>query len=108
MCEEIKKEQVQELMDFLMGKKIPEGWEMSHPPKLSHNKAFRVIYFLQEHLGIIPDTFEKCDVCHKIYDTWSEGYVLGEDHTLKERQLPKKYWGFYCNQCVPDIDFKIG
>ena len=108
MCEETTKEQVQGIMNFLMGKKLPEGWEMSHSPCLSHKKAFKIIYFLQEHAKIIPDTFEKCDICHEIFNTWNEGLVLTEDYKLKNgNKIPKKYYGFYCDDCRPDIEYVL-
>lgn len=49
--------------DFLMG-----------DLKLSCRKAFRIIYFLQEHLPVFPDHIEKCDTCGSIYDSWSQGH----------------------------------
>lgn len=53
--------------------------------KLSANKAFKVIYYLQEHFewedesgkhyGIIPDTYEKCRArgCDTLYDSNYDG-----------------------------------
>jgi hypothetical protein len=76
--DEVTTEQVQELMDMLTGKSLPENISMPLQPKLHPGEAFSVVYFLQEHMHIIPDKFELCAVCHGIFDTTSEGYIVGE------------------------------
>ena len=55
--------------------------------KLSANKAFKVIYYLQEdfewedengkHCGLIPDSYEQCRAkgCGTLYDSDSEGCI---------------------------------
>lgn len=67
-------EKVKELYNFLRGGQ-PEGMVFSKTckPKLSSKKAFAIIYYLQEHLRIIPDHFEVCWKCGDIYDTEGEG-----------------------------------
>jgi len=68
-------EKVNELYQFLTGEKIPEGMQIvkNHRPKMSGKQAFTIIWFLQEHLRVLPDNFERCDVCEEIYDSYSEG-----------------------------------
>lgn len=41
--------------------------------KLSPEKAFEVIYYLQEKMDIIPSNFELCQSCGCIYDSDYEG-----------------------------------
>lgn len=40
---------------------------------LKPKKAFSVIYFLQEHVSILPDTIEKCWYCKELFDSSEEG-----------------------------------
>lgn len=65
-------EQIDELYEFLQGK-CPEGIHVKHPPRLTQNKAFKIIWFLQEHLGVLPDNFERCCSCGDLYDVCREG-----------------------------------
>ena len=65
---------VQEIMDRLMGGDLPEHIRLVSQPNLAASQAFGVIYFLQEHTQIIPDNFEKCEVCDCIFDVDDEGF----------------------------------
>ena len=67
---------VEELMDMLTGGDLPEGITMPQQPCLSRGQAFSVIWFLQEHLRIIPDRFEMCDVCESLFDAERGGHVI--------------------------------
>ena len=96
-----------EFYDFLLGLSVPEGFTLKHKPKLSAEEAFSVIYLLQEHLHILPDSFEKCDGCDELFDSDREGYYLDDQYELKGRTLPKKYWGNWCYDCVPDVVFNL-
>jgi hypothetical protein len=94
MPDEITTEQVQELMDMLTGEGLPEGMIMSNQPKLNTGSAFSIIWFLQEHLGVIPDNFEKCSVCNRIYDSYSEGYdTCDPDGIELEEEDCYQAWG---------------
>ena len=44
-----------------------------HQPKMSAKKAFAIIWYLQEHFPVFPDTIEKCWNCDNLFDTDSEG-----------------------------------
>ena len=83
---------VREFYRFLTGEEIPKcmSFTRGHAPKMSEKKAFSIIWYLQEHLSILPDTIERCDVCGELYDSNSEGI----------------YWEtkgkHYCN-CCSDI-----
>lgn len=72
-------EQVQELVDFLAGSFIPDGWKISTPPTLTRQQAFSVVYYLQERLHIIPDHYEICDVCEQIADRHFGGVTVDVD-----------------------------
>ena len=86
---EITKDQVVELFEFLQGNN-PDNILMGkrNHPKMNREKAFKVIWFLQEHLRILPDTIEMCSVCKDLYDTWQEGFY--DDKKYKH----------YCNGCI--------
>lgn len=105
--EEITLEQIQELQEFLTGRKLPEGMEVPKMPKLDDKVAFMVIWFLQEHLHVLPEHYEMCQNCHTIYDSHREGYYLDDQYELRGKTLPKKYWGPYCEGCAPNIDFEL-
>ncbi len=83
-------EQVDELYEFLMGQ-IPWGsgivLERGGQPKLSPRKAFNVIWFLQEHLHLLPDCYEQCPGCQNLFDTDCSGHLGVKD----DRE--------YCDNC---------
>lgn len=58
--------------------------------KLSSNKAFKVIFYLQEELPVFPVHIEKCCHCKNIYDTWTEG--------MQDEKTDR----FYCDNCRSD------
>lgn len=68
-------EQVEEMYGFLQGREI-DGITCKAMPSLSHDQAFSVIYILQEHFHVFPDTFEACQRCGGLIDTESEGYYV--------------------------------
>ncbi len=82
-------EKVKELYDFLTGG-TPEGmfFNKTSKPKMSHKKAFAVIYYLQEHLNIIPDYFELCWNCRDIFNTETDGIYW------------KSKGRYYCGGCT--------
>lgn len=65
-------EQIEELYKFLQGE-VPEGINMKPCPKLSERRAFDVIWFLQEWMGILPDNYERCVSCGSLYDIHDSG-----------------------------------
>lgn len=83
-------EWLNEFYDFLKGT-IPEGMQIGrgHNPNLSPNKAYTVIWYLQEHFPLLPDTIEQCSSCKELYDSNSSGY---------HSELTEK---FYCDNCFP-------
>ncbi len=96
-----------ELYDYLAGGKMPDGVKCFQP-KMSRKHAFSVIWFLQEITGCLPDHIERCQGCNDLFDTDSEGYQLDDQYDLNGKTLPKKYWGNWCNNCVPCVDFERG
>lgn len=83
-------EWVNEFYDFLKGN-IPDNIQLGrgHNPKLSPNKAFAIIWYLQEHFPLLPDTIEQCSFCKDLYDKNSSGYHSDLTHK------------FYCDSCFP-------
>lgn len=65
---------IDEFYRFLQGEN-PEGVEVTghRQIKLSQKKAYTVIWYLQEHLRILPDHIERCDNCGELYDSHSGG-----------------------------------
>lgn len=76
-------ERIEELYEFLQGN-VPEGMHMKCPPRLSKRKAFRIIYFLQEHMGLLPDNIERCISCDELFDTHNEGIDLRCDDCRRD------------------------
>jgi hypothetical protein len=105
--DEITLEKVIELYDFLRGE-LPKGTTMNIRPMLSPELAFNIIWFLQEHMGIIPDNFEKCSVCNSLYDANSDGIYSG-DNSEEMNELNEAGYNFskediskhFCGSCAP-------
>lgn len=87
-------EDCDELMDMLTGKDLPEGMAMRHQPSLSRQQGFSVIWFLQEHMHLLPDNIEMCSVCEELFDHSCEGFIIDgtdtPDDWQKERGITKK------------------
>lgn len=66
---EITIEQVNELYQYLQGE-VPQQLREKHPPRLSSRMAFKVIYFLQEITGVLPDNIERCKTCGALFDRY--------------------------------------
>lgn len=98
-------EKIEEFYNFLRDGKLPNGMKMpkSHIPKMSSKKAFTIIWYLQEHLQILPGSVEQCDGCLELFDSDKEGYYLDDQYELDGKTLPKKYWGHWCEGCVPNV-----
>jgi len=67
-------EWMDEFYKFLQGE-VPEKISIGrgHQPKLSDKKANTIIWYLQEHMRVLPDNIEKCDNCKELFDSYSEG-----------------------------------
>ena len=85
-------EWIQEFYEFLQGN-VPKKMSLGGGQKLilSQKKAFCIIWYLQEHFSIFPDTIERCDNCGGLYDSACEGrhwetkgkfYCGGCDHLV--------------------------
>ena len=98
-------DKIKVLYEYLQGNELPEG-VYCKMPKLSPDIAFSVIWFLQEIMYCLPDNIEQCRECKCLFDQDSSGFYLSEEYTLRGKPLPKKYRGHYCDNCIPDIDFK--
>lgn len=70
--EEITQEKIEKLYKFLQGE-MPPDIHMKRHPKLSSRMAFSIIWFIQEELEILPDRYERCKTCGRIFDSYSEG-----------------------------------
>jgi len=81
--EKITINQANEFFEYLQGE-VPEGFVHVKSPKLSPGRAFDVIYVMQEQLGVLPNHYEMCCRCHRLYDTYAEGGMIG--------------YSFYCGE----------
>lgn len=100
-------EQAQEFMDFLTGDAIPEGFTFQHPPTLTQVQAFSVVYYLQEYLDVMPDTFEMCQVCKSLFDTTEGGFTIDgsgtpdewhQDHGVTAEMLSANDGAQFCSE----------
>jgi len=86
-------EWIDEFYCYLQGEKIENVGNDKPFIKLSQKKAFHIIWFLQEHLRILPDNIERCSICGELYDSNSSGL----------------YWEtkgkFYCNSCSDQVPY---
>ena len=97
-------ETVEELYSFLQGN-IPEGLTLVAAPKLSKEQAFSIIYYLQEVAQLLPEKYEKCKICGRIYDSENEGQFIDED---TEGNYCESDYGNYCYDCEPiDDDYGV-
>lgn len=77
-------EQVNELYEFLQGKHKGVGrLHFKQVPHLSSRQAFKVIYFLQEHMHILPENIERCCTCKNLFDANREGKYPHCDYCRK-------------------------
>jgi len=76
MTEQIGLEQIEEFMDMLTGTGLPDGMRMPCQPQLSRKEAFSIIWFLQEHMRVLPDNIEQCGVCEELFDCDHEGFIV--------------------------------
>ena len=81
-------EQLQIFHKFLQGT-IPEGVSTCKIKKMNAKQAFTVIWFLQEVCQLIDGSFEMCDNCYMLFDSWSEGCYI------------EKKGKNYCGTCDP-------
>lgn len=68
-------EWVEELYLYLQNKELrPEAGVIGKSGiKLTEKKAFHIIWFLQEHLRVLPDHIERCNTCGSLFDSWESG-----------------------------------
>ena len=84
--ENMEIEIVDDFYEFLQGK-LPDCLTMKRHPHLSEQMAFSIIYYLQEVMHIIPDKYERCVTCGRLYDSENEG---------------SSYKGMHCDYCRKD------
>jgi len=88
-------EKIDEFYRFLTGDEIPEGLTFlrGHAPKMSEKKAMSIIWYLQEHLSILPDHIEQCSVCGCLYDSYNSGLYW---------ESKGKHYCSSCSDIVPE------
>ena len=64
---------------MLTGGDLPEGMTMADQPALTPREAFSVIWYLQEHLRVLPDNIEMCAVCDTLFDFDCDGHCVADD-----------------------------
>ena len=86
-------EKLTEFYRFLTGEEMPKSISMSkgHAPKMTEKKAMSIIWYLQEHLSVFPDTIERCNSCGDLYDSNSEGIYW------------ETKWKHFCGGCCDQV-----
>lgn len=77
--DEISLEDVDKFYRYLQGE-VPPELSIKNPVKLSPQKAFKVIYYLQEIMYLLPDRYERCITCNELFDADNEGSSKGGMH----------------------------
>lgn len=70
--ERVTIEDVNKFYKFLQGE-VPKDINMKRPIRLSSKQAFDVIWYLQEVMKVLPDHYERCKTCGRLFDSDSEG-----------------------------------
>lgn len=93
-------EWVEELYAYLQNNELDKdaGIPNKSGIELSPEKAFKVIWFLQEHLRVIPDTIERCECCDELYDTNCSGLHI---------ENPYQGMHFFCDSCMGRVPENI-
>ena len=94
-------EWMQEFHSFLQGE-IPEGLICS-PLNLTPEQSDLIIWYLQEHLAVFPDSIEMCDNCKELYNSNSEGvyYEIEGKHLCGGCEDESS--ATYCDCCMEDV-----
>ena len=90
MNEEIESDTMNELLLFLEGKFTPETVKIvdkSKLPRLPKIQAWFVIYVLQEYFKVLPEKFEMCDECGRIFDSDIEGIHTDDKVLFEEGEM---------------------
>ncbi len=97
----IKIDNVEEFHSFMTGIN-PKGLYVDPPLNLSRENAMTIIWYLQEHLRIIPDNYEMCSECGQIFDSNFDGYYLSADaisDSIQDARWPT-YENYCCYECL--------
>jgi hypothetical protein len=102
------KRRIEELYKYLRDIEKPKNIVYPFRPKLSHDAASTIIWFLQEQTGIIPDHFEFCSVCgDEVYDSHREGHwsdIVGkgfcDNHAWDNSEIA------FCADCGYEVPLK--
>ena len=78
---------------------------------LTNRQAFSVIYFFQKY-GVIPDHYEMCAWCGKLFDSWCDGGLVNperEDFWYAEWNIPLSATEKYANAriCDPECEYSL-
>ena len=84
---------------------IPEGISLGdvYKVKLTPEQSNTVIWYLQEHFSILPDSIEMCDVCKRLYDSYSEGCHYEIEGKNFCGACEDESEATYCDNCMSDM-----
>jgi hypothetical protein len=88
---------MQEFYNFLQGE-APETISVKDDrmPKLTPDQAFAVIWYLQEHMGVLPDCMEQCNDCGDVFNQDCDGgYIEFPNNDGPNGQQD----GSFCEDC---------
>lgn len=89
----VTQDEVVKLYNFLQGKPIETLCAFSNKLNLSEEEAYSIIYYLQEEMHLIPDHYERCGECGRIYDSDKEGMYSEASNRL------------LCDDCITESDY---
>lgn len=103
----IETEEIIEFYEWLQGISCPDKFNLPLGCKLTPDQAFRVIYFLQEYMEILPDNIEQCKKCKILFDIDYGGIIVDEDTEFyrdikceEKINIDEKWYGLYCEDCI--------
>jgi hypothetical protein len=81
----------------------------SKPPRMNAQQAYAVVFYLQEVIGLVPDSYELCARCQNIFDFDNEGMYLDDgywheqseyyiERGISEEELIPAYGNFLCSE----------
>lgn len=101
--EQITEDQMQKLFKYLTGESDDVETQLELTPK----QAFGLIYFMQEHLEILPQNYELCESCECLINVdyggcFADDDAIESDFHFRPEVIEKG--GFYCDSCAPHFE----
>ncbi len=76
---EIHDKDIEQFFEMLKGGNLPQGILMTDQPTLNTREAFSILWYIQEHLGLLDSRYELCDNCESLFNSHSQGSFIDQD-----------------------------